>query len=598
MIKILPEHLINQIAAGEVVERPSSVVKELMENSIDAGALNVDIHLLNGGKNLIRVLDDGRGMDSDDLSMCVMRHATSKVNTNNIYEIETLGFRGEAIPSIASVAKIKILSKSITSQGEAYELFFENKDIKIKLAVFPKNGTIFEVRDLFYNVPVRLKFLRGDITENNYCVDVFKRIAMAKYSVNFSFKNTYETSKIREIKYFNLPELTDFLKLENRVKEIMGSEFINNSIYINKSNDFMNIYGFISVATFNSSQNNNQYFIVNGRYVKDKTLYNLVKIAYKDILANNRYHYIVLFLDLKNTEIDFNVNPAKTDVRFKDIATVRSFVISSIKNELSSLSNQKTYVNSLALNKVNNFIETNTNYSLAEESKDLSDDFFDKKIEAVKSLGNLQVDNKENLFNENLDTFKTKFGKPKAQIFKNFIFTEINDDFFIIDMHAAHERIMHEKILEQFNKQELKIQYFLHPILIEVNKNELDEICEYLPTFLKMGLEIEVFGENVLLVRGCYSFIKIKDVKQLVVDLINDCKEVESFETMDKKINKFVGTIACHLSYRMGDVMNLIEMENFLGLIEKTMNNAQCSHGRPTYVKLTKKDLEKMFLRI
>ena len=516
VIRQLSVNLINQIAAGEVIERPASIIKELVENAIDAGANNINVSIEQGGKSSIIIADDGVGMILDDLKMCLMPHATSKLNQENLNAINTLGFRGEALPSIASISKIKIASKhkngNVGHEINAYNGVIQDiKPSSIKL------GTIVHVSDVFFSVPARLKFLRSDQVESSYCYSLFKRIAISNPQITFTLSNNGK-------EVFNFTASKDSnISLKNRVKQILGEDFINNSLLINQQGDGFLLSGFISLPTYHKNHTNDQYMIVNNRVLKDKNLASIIRVAYGDSLVYGKNPSYVLFLNVPNEEIDVNVNPTKTEVRFKDAGFVRHFLLSSIKALLSDKNNQN--VDSNLSNKIlntatfgSNFDYKNpiqTNFKLKEDI-----DYFNEM--KVSNIFIPQSSNLQNLqTHQNYQEEEHILGFAKAQYHSNWIVSQVKDGLVIVDQHASHERITHQELKKQYEAKKVTTQLLLVQDLIELKKDEINILEIYKESIQKLGILFDFFGESVILVKELPSILGNANAKLLIADLYN-----------------------------------------------------------------------------
>lgn len=583
-IEFLSENLINKIAAGEVLERPASAVKELVENSIDAGANKIDIFIKNGGKVEITVLDNGCGIYKDDLKKAISRHATSKLKSKKIDSIKTLGFRGEALSSIASVSDFTLRSnKNINSDG--YEINAVSGQIKYLKPASQKKGTYVNIRNLFFSTPARLKFLKSENHESFLIKKLIQRFALVNHNVQF---NLFINGKkvIRTDKILNSNE--QFL---NRVKEVLGSEFLQNSIEINRCDNNLKLCGLLCVPTFNHSNSSNQFVFVNNRIINDKSLNSIFKVAYRDLISHKRFPQLILNIVCPLDWVDINVHPMKNEVRFQDLNFIKSSIISSIKNSLKKIGYQNSKEVSSKL------LENITKNS---EVKNLD---FKKK----DNFTNLLFKKDFNVIQDNLKEFEVSInesesnhyplGFAKSQFHQNYIISQTEKGIVIVDQHAAHERIVYEKLKEDFYKNKIKSQILLIPVVIDVEKLMIEDIKKRLCLFEKYGLKIEIFGISSIIVREIPSLISNCDVKKLVEELLNDLINDEHFDTIESEINKICSSMACHGSIRSGRVMQVEEMNDLLRKIEKTKFSGQCNHGRPTYVELDLNEIEKLFGR-
>ncbi len=604
-IRILPDNLINQIAAGEVIERPSSVVKELVENALDAGADKIDITLVDGGKTLIVVQDNGKGMDKDELRLCIERHATSKLENDDLFHIKQLGFRGEALPSIGAVSKLCIMSrKKGASEGGKIEISGGKKSEVMPTAI--SSGTRIEVRDLFYTTPARLKFLKTDSSELGNCVDMVERISMANPNVSF-----YLTHNDKQKISLNACQGEFFDARLKRLGEVMGKEFKDNSLMINVSRDYATVSGYIGLPTLNKSNSLYQYLFVNNRPVRDKLLLGAIKGAYQDVLASNRYPMVALFIDVDPAYVDVNVHPQKAEVRFLDSALIRSLLVGSIRQALS-IGDRQT-ANTLNLEK---FVKEeiwaqnkdDNAFFLNESSREMR---FEKQhssfqkgyqtkpytnsLPDLESAYSLKVDLKDEI--GAIDSMPP-LGFAKAQFHDTYIISQTSDSIVIIDQHAAHERIVMEKLKADLaSDNKVATQILLIPEVVDLGISEKSRIVENVKNFEKLGLVVEEFGPKAVIVREIPALISGADIQKLIKDLAGEINEWGSSFSLTDKLHHICATIACHGSVRAGRKLNIDEMNRLLRDMEKTEHSGQCNHGRPTYIELKLSDIEKLFAR-
>ena len=596
-IKILPPLLINQIAAGEVIERPASIVKELMENAIDAESTSIEVSINNGGKTYIAVTDNGVGMNAQDLSLCLKPHATSKIIDNNLTELPFLGFRGEALASIASVAQITIASKHAS---EEYGNFIAAQ-VGIAQDIVPNSiqiGTKIQITDLFSAIPARLKFLRTDSVEASYCFRVFKKLALSNHRCNFKLIHNNKT-----IFTYNAINDSPIKQLQHRIAEVLGKDFIQNSLYINEQNPMLKLYGFISVPTFHSNKNDNAYFIINNRHINTSFLSTIVKVAYADVLFSMKYPRYILFMDINPQEIDVNVNPTKSEVRFKDIGFIRHYLISTIKKYLQNTNNQKTN-STLGQKLVDSSIKINTSnsYNNTLWQQALSNHTTPTNTTPILATNNTNNHKQTTLtLNDvqgNLVTESTQpLGYAKAQVHQNWIIAQNHNGLVIIDQHAAHERIVQEELKTKYITNSVSTQLLLTPEIIELPTEDYNLLTEFHTPIKALGIHFEKFGKNLILINAIPAILGNIPIKPLIKDLIYDLKHLGHHQTFDEKINHIIATMACHNSIRSGRVMNEKEMNDLLRTLEATNNYAQCSHGRPTFVNISLQELEKLFNR-
>lgn len=616
-IRILPDNLVNQIAAGEVVERPASVVKELVENAIDAGADKIEVTLRSGGKNLIIVSDNGKGMSPDELKLAVERHATSKLPDNDLFNIKHLGFRGEALPSIASVSRLVITSRAQNS-GEAWKLEVQGGRKSELIPAAHPQGTRIEVRDLFYATPARLKFLKADSSEAAQCVDTLNRIAMANPHVSF-----YLYSEDKKKIALNACQGELFDARLQRLAEVMGREFADNSLLIDASRENVRISGYVSLPTLNKANSLAQYLFVNSRPVRDKLLLGALKGAYQDVLASNRYPLCALFIDVNPLYVDVNVHPAKAEVRFYDSNEVRGLLVGSIRHALSL--GDKATANTLDLT---SFVQENipqftpsafsepraednpeqditmlcepvTNIRLSEPSPliPMPHRRSQAKLPDLERAYSVRVEAPEPLPAEKEGEIGP-LGLAKAQFHDTYIISQTPDSIIVVDQHAAHERIVMEKLKADLAAEHKVVtQMLLIPEIIDLSDSEKDKIIRHSESLAKLGLVVDEFGPSAVIVREIPALIAGANVRQLIADLAAEIAEWGGEFSLTDKLHHMCATIACHGSVRAGRRLNIEEMNRLLRDMEKTEHSGQCNHGRPTYVKLKLSDIEKLFAR-
>ena len=577
-IKILSDDLINKIAAGEVLERPSSAVKELVENSIDANSKTINIYIRNGGKTEITVIDDGDGIDENQLELAVKRHATSKLNMENFDNILSLGFRGEALPSIAAVSNLKIKSNTKNNEnGNSIEI--NSGKIISKKPTNQNKGTFISVKDLFFSTPARLKFLKSENYESLLIKRTIKKLAICNYNTIFNLsvnhKDVLKTKKVEET--------NDLAQLKIRVAEVLGNEFIENSIFFDEQKDCYRLFGFLGVPTYHHSNTNNQYIFVNKRIVQDKSLNVIFKLAYRDFISYDRFPQFVCFIECPSEDIDVNVHPTKNEVRFKDIKILNSNIINCVKENLKKVMHFASTVNTdRAINKFSKSVSQNT-LKLAETP--------DVEFTPFSMKGENQ--------GQNQDSEKREFplGYAKSQFHNTYIISQTDNGIVVVDQHAAHERIVYERLKNQIYNNEIKTQLLLIPVVIDIEKSSLNVILNSLETVKKFGVNIEPFGSDSIVVREVPSILSDCDIKNLTLDIIDDLIESKDSKLVEERINRICSKMACHSSIRAGREMQVNEMNDLLRRMEATPFSGQCNHGRPTYVELKLNDIEKLFGR-
>ncbi len=610
-IRILPSTLVNQIAAGEVIERPASVVKELVENAIDAGATSIEVTLVDGGKGLIAVVDNGKGMNKDELSLAVERHATSKLPDDDLFHICFLGFRGEALPSIASVARLTITSRAKESENAWKIEVFGGEKSEVVPAAYPR-GTRIEVRDLFYATPARLKFLKSSQSETGLCVDMLNRIAMANPHISF-YLRADDKKKIS----LNACQGELFDARLNRLSEVMGREFADNSLLIDAEKDGLKISGFVSLPTLNKANSLSQYLFVNNRPVRDKLLLGALKGAYQDVLASNRYPMCALFFDINPAYVDVNVHPAKAEVRFYDNALVRGLLVSAVRYALSQGADRSAgeiSVDALVTedNSLPNEVLSQSGVfeSSVLQEKPRPVNFYQSLMPKSAPRRQVVLPELERAYSvkvddtpvsqENVQNIESigHLGLAKAQVADTYIISQTEDSLIIVDQHAAHERIVMEKLKQSLmNEAHVATQILLIPEIVDLSLSDKTRVLEAAEELKKLGLVIEEFGTTAVIVREIPALLKNADVKKMIADLAEEMAEWGKEYSLTQKLHLACATIACHGSVRAGRRLNIDEMNHLLREMEHTEHSGQCNHGRPTYVELKLKNIEKLFER-
>ncbi|WP_010297365.1 DNA mismatch repair endonuclease MutL [Candidatus Odyssella thessalonicensis] len=611
-VRYLDQTLINQIAAGEVIERPASAIKELVENSIDAGATRVDVVVRDGGRTLISITDNGCGMGQDDLLLCVERHATSKIPDGDLFNIRTLGFRGEALPSIGSVSRLTITTKQ--GQGEAWQLTVEGG---VKGAPQPASapaGTRVEVRDLFYATPARLKFLKSPTVELNHITDIIYRQALANPGVEFTLRHD-ERSVI------------NFTKEIDRLNGILGKDFRENALDLNFQREESRLRGWISIPTFNRSNSSDQYLFVNGRPVKDKLFATALKVAYQDVLAGNRYPCVCLFLECHPEDVDINVHPAKAEVRFRDPNLMRGFIIAAIRDALKTMAPRtSSHLSDKAL-MVFDRPEVPPSAVAPRSAPQLVPSFTKSASVSPPPMHQTRLTMPTPGRYEPLAETKAAYMAPspaivaqttasvaefirpeqpsqdhplgyaKAQIHETYIVAETADALVLVDQHAAHERLVYEKMKQDLVNGLVKSQALLIPTVIELNSQQFSALQDIIASLSQYGFQIECFGQQGIVVREVPSLLNKCNIKQLMLDLASEIIERDTSTAVEVALHEILADKACKNSIRAGRRLSLEEMNALLREMEKTPLANQCNHGRPTFIKLSKADMEKLFER-
>ena len=602
-IRILPNNLVNQIAAGEVVERPASVIKELVENAIDAGATSIEINLVDGGKSLMIITDNGKGMSKEELELAVERHATSKLPDDNLFNINFLGFRGEALPSIASVARVTIVSRAKESEN-AWKIEVNGGEKSAPVPAAAQQGTRIEVRDLFYATPARLKFLKTAQGETGQCVDIVNRIALANPQIAFYLNDDGKKKIALQAQPGDL-----FDARLKRLSEVMGREFGENSLLIDAQRENLRISGYVSLPTLNKANSLSQYLFVNNRPVRDKLLLGAIKGAYQDVLAANRYPMCALFFDIDPAYVDVNVHPAKAEVRFYDNALVRGLLVSAIRHALNEGSGRTSSTLSLAdivQDKIPDFDNLPPRADLGEPV--LPQRGFQYQgsygggsrrqavLPELERNFSVKAEPEREYLPEDTETVGP-LGLAKAQFLDTYIISQSEDAIIITEQHAAHERIVMEKMKENLGKGKAASQMLLIPEVVDLSLSDKTRLLEAAEELAKLGLAVEEFGSSAIIVRETPALLGDCDVKALITDLAEEMAEWGKEYVLSEKLHLVCATMACHGSVRAGRRLNLDEMNRLLRDMEKTPHAGQCNHGRPTYIELKISDINKLFDR-
>ena len=598
-INSLSKRLANQIAAGEVVERPASVIKELLENSLDAGATRLQIDVEQGGVKLMRVKDNGCGIHKDDLALALSRHATSKIiELTDLENITSLGFRGEALASISSVSRFHIISNSSEESGSSgWKVEVEGQEVEVSVspAAHPQ-GTSAEVRDLFFNVPARKKFLKTEKTEFTRIDEVIKRIALSRFDVQFNLKHNQRT--IHQL----LPAISE-QERQRRVSLVCGPVFVDNSVYIDVERSGLRLWGWVSLPTFSRSQSDLQYFYVNGRTIRDKLVTHAVKQAYRDVLFHGRHPAYMLYLELAPSSVDVNVHPTKHEVRFRDSRLVHDFLFSALHKALAEVTpsvqiasqhagmtgteskfahdDPKVYGKQVSLR----LAEPTTASYGAYATTNVRD--HDQIQEQIASLAKLNAGNEE----------VPPLGYAIAHLHGIYILAQNKEGLIIIDMHAAHERIIYERMKVACKSEKLKMQPLLVPLSIAVSQSEADCAAAQKKELLGLGIELDKLTDEAIVVRQVPSILKDSDVEQMVRDVLSDVLEYGSSDRIQAHQEELLSTMACHGSVRANRHLTIPEMNSLLRDMEATERSGQCNHGRPTWVCQSLAELDKLFLR-
>lgn len=629
-VRYLDQTLINQIAAGEVIERPASAIKELVENAIDAEATKIDVVIKDGGRTLLSVTDNGKGMGKADLELCVERHATSKIPDGDLFNIRTLGFRGEALPSIGSVSRMTLTSRP-QDGSDAWQLLIEGGQKHAPQPTSAAPGTRIEVRDLFFATPARLKFLKSPTTELNHITDILYRQALANPQIAFTLRNEDK-------------QILNFSKDGDRFTPILGKDFQQNAIPLEFQRGESRLTGWTSIPSYNRSNSTDQYLFVNGRPVKDKLFATALKVAYMDVLASNRFPAAVLFLTCDPEDVDINVHPAKAEVRFRDGNLMRGFIIAAIREALQGMatqsastigdktiaaftSEQSSYgVNHAPTSSLGGYggygrggssFSSSSNTSpgssgslpLLHRSQytplsDITPPFHhgsSKDTSWSSPAGSTaatiaQFDKPKNVSKE-YSSQEHPLGYARAQVHETYIIAESAENLILVDQHAAHERLVYEILKKDLANGLIKRQSLLIPTVLELTLSQFQTLEGYLETLSQFGFTIESYANNSLIIREMPTLLSKCNLKQFFMDLASEIADRGTDTAIESTFHEILADKACKNSIRAGRKLSIEEMNALLRDIEITPFSSQCNHGRPTYIKLSKTDLEKLFER-
>lgn len=585
-IHLLPTQLINQIAAGEVVERPSTVVKELLENSFDAAATQITVEIEQGGLRLIRVRDNGCGIVKDDLGLALSRHATSKIATlNDLEHVTSMGFRGEALPSISSVARLTLISR-IADDVCAWKISADGSEQhSTPEPNSHPTGTTVEVRDLFYNTPARRKFLKTEKTEFSHIEALLQKLALSRFAVGFTL--THNQKEILRLK----PAQTE-TEQEYRVAQVCGAEFLNQAIKIDVENNGMRLTGWASLPNFSRSQPDLQFFYVNGRLIRDKLVAHAIKQAYQDVLFAGRYAIFVLYLSIAPELVDVNAHPAKLEIRFRDTRLVHDFVFTALyrqfaKPMISAVSDGLTpilpSINALPTTPAQTYYPQYQQTGLPFQVN-----------ESIQAYSLLQP---KDTPNDTAPQDCPPLGYALAHLHDIYILSQTANGLVIVDAHAAHERLMYERLKKQGENGTIPRQPLLLPIKLKVTAQEAELAEQHHDLFLALGFELSRSGSDTIILHASPALLSGTDVVNLIIDVLADLCEHGMTERLQERTNQVLASMACHSAVRAKRKLNIPEMNALLREMERTERSGQCNHGRPTWQEWTISDLDKLFLR-
>ena len=598
-IRRLDPILIDRIAAGEVVERPASAVKEIVENAIDAGATRIEIVIEEGGRRLIRVTDNGSGMSAEDLTLAVERHATSKLPDGDLLAIHTLGFRGEALPSIGSVARLSITTRRDDASHGSSILVDAGIKHEVKPAAFER-GTRVEVADLFYATPARLKFLKTDRAEAQAVADMIKRIAMAHPHIRFILSHDSGT-------LIDYPDegSNDAAALARRIGRIMGKEFTDNALSVDAIREDARLYGLAGLGTYHRPTANAAHLFVNGRPVRDRVLVGAIKAAYQDHVPNGRHPAAALFIEVPSHLVDVNVHPAKSEVRFRDPGLVRGLIVGSIRDALAGAGHRaSSTVASRTLDALRPHSGSGSSYSPQArpanwdwQQSPASPGFAESAQASFESLGTPSADPRILSTEPSVTDTAYPLGAARAQLHGTYIVAQTNNGIVLVDQHAAHERLVYERLKRERATRAIARQMLLIPAVIDLDPSDAQKLIDRAAVLAELGLIIEPFGQGAIAVSEVPAALGDSDVPALIHDLIDSMEEWGTTLALEDRLDHVLATFACHHSVRAGRRLRPEEMDALLREMEATPNSGQCNHGRPTYVELKLSDIERLFGR-
>ena len=601
MIRQLDETVVNRIAAGEVVERPASAVKELVENAIDSGADRITIEVANGGKSLIRVTDNGCGMTPEDLPLALARHATSKIDGKDLLNINSFGFRGEALPSLGSVGRLVITSRSETG-GDAHTIAVTGGRHSVIRPAALSGGTVVELRDLFFATPARLKFLRTDRAEMQAIGDVVKRLAMAEPAVGFTLRDM--TDGQNRMIFRADPEQGDlFNALGARLGQVMGRDFIENALPIEAEREGVRLVGYAALPTYSRGSATAQYLFVNGRPVKDRLLVGALRGAYADFLSRDRHPAVALFVDCPPERVDVNVHPAKAEVRFREPGVVRGLIVSALRHALAEAGHRAS--STVAEATLGAFrpeqqgparvyqMDRPSQGSLraARDWQAPAMGFAEEPADFTSTSARVEpvIDTPE--------ATQHPLGAARAQVHENYIIAQTETGMVIVDQHAAHERLVYEKLKRQMAENGVASQALLIPEIVTLGENDAGTLLDLADDLSKLGLVLEPFGPGTVAVQATPAILGPVNAEAMLRDILDELDDLGESLTVKARIEAILSRVACHGSIRSGRQMRAEEMNALLREMEATPHSGQCNHGRPTYVELKLSDIERLFGR-
>ncbi|MBC7786403.1 MAG: DNA mismatch repair endonuclease MutL [Methylophilaceae bacterium] len=600
-IKLLPDQLISQIAAGEVVERPASALKELLENSLDASSTNIVVALLQGGVKQLRVTDNGGGVTKDDLNLALTRHATSKIfSLDDLESVASLGFRGEALASVASVSRTQLISR-VSSEKHAWCIVSDGRELSSIEPAALDVGTIVEVNDLYFNTPARRKFLKTEATEFGHCEVAYERVALSRPDVTFMLQHNG-----RALSRLSASEP------KKRFAEVLGEEFAAESVYLDESAAGLRLWGVAAKPTFNRNTRDKQYVYVNGRFVRDKLVSHAIRQAYQDVLHHDRHPAYVLFLELDPSLVDVNVHPAKTEVRFREGQAIHRFIFHSLHKALAKPTGVSNAVTASQASHNPFVTNTLTPYPTYQSQINLNanepNSFYQTLFGASNNTQQERQFSSPVGYAEEFQSGATTLpaddfplGFAIAQIHGVYVLAQNKLGLVVVDMHAAHERIMYEQLKNALDSKAVPMQPLLIPVSFNADRLEVATVQEALASndfsLSQLGFHIAILSPNTLAVRAVPTMLQDADAVTLARDVLKDLREYGATRALTERRNELLGTMACHAAVRANRMLTITEMNALLRDMEATERSGMCNHGRPTWFQVSMGDLDKMFMR-
>ncbi|ARE40462.1 DNA mismatch repair protein MutL [Rhodovulum sp. P5] len=595
-IRQLDDAAANRIAAGEVVERPASAVKELVENALDAGARRVEVAYAHGGKTLIRVTDDGHGIRASDLPLALARHATSKIDGSDLLNIHSFGFRGEALPSLGAVGRLTIISR--VAGAEAAQIAVTGGKIGPVTPAALTRGTVVELRDLFHATPARLKFLRSDRAEAQAIGDVVKRLAMAEPTVAFTLRDVSDGGEGRVVFRADAESGDLFDALAGRLARVMGREFTDNALRIEAERDDHALIGYAALPTYSRGSAVAQYLFVNGRPVRDKLMIGALRAAYADFLSRDRHPAAALFVDCDPHRVDVNVHPAKAEVRFREAGIVRGLIVSALRHALAEAGHRaSTTVAGATLGAMRPEQAAPRPYQMDRPSPRAISAAYAAQAPAPLSPGLAEPSARFEPAAPEPEAEALPLGAARAQVHENYIIAQTETGMVIVDQHAAHERLVYERLKRQMAENGVAAQALLIPEIVELSDDDCARLLDHAADLSRLGLTVEPFGPGAIAVRETPALLGEVNATALIRDILDELADLGESQTLQARIEAILSRVACHGSIRSGRRMRVDEMNALLREMEATPHSGQCNHGRPTYVELRLADIERLFGR-